>query len=118
MKLSIHALPIEARLGIYAEEQAELRTFTIDLTLEYDATIAVAEDDFAHAVDYAALEENLRSLAASRPWQLVETLAYHLAKSVVDSHNRVAWALVTVHKPQAMRYAQDVTLQVKYQRGE
>lgn len=120
MKLKMTALPIDTRLGVYAEEQAEIRTFTLDMELEYDATKAIAEDALQYAIDYAELETDIREFVASRSWQLVETLVYETAKRVAERYAPVQYAQVTVHKPQAMRYAENVSLQAVYhkQKGE
>lgn len=114
MKLTIRDLAVSAVLGIYPEEQAAPREFVMTIELEYDAAAAIAEDDFAHAVDYAALETEMRGMVASRRWNLIETLAHATAKFVVDSHDKVALATVTIDKPQAMRYAASVAATATY----
>lgn len=118
MKLFIEQLPIETRLGIFDEEQAEVRIFTVDIELEYNAAQAIAGDDFAYAVDYAVLEGGIRAHASSKNWQLVETLADSIANYVGESHILIQNVIVTVHKPQAMRFAKNVSLRAYYEAKE
>lgn len=115
MKLKIEALPIQTRLGVYPEEQEAARTFTMDVELDYDAQQAVAGDDLDHAIDYDVIEREIRVFAASRDWKLVETLAYETAKRVAELHILVHHVAVTVHKPQAMNYAKNVSLTAVYE---
>ena len=82
--LRLHELAVECRLGVYEWEQRTPQTVWLDLELSIDAARAAARDDVRDAVDYAALAERVRRLAASRPFKLMETLVEAAAATALE----------------------------------
>ena len=86
--------------GVFEFERREGQTFVIDLTLGLDTAPAAASDDLRDTVDYGSLVASGHSAVETDPVDLIETLAHRIA-GVCLSDNRVEWASVTVHKPDA-----------------
>ena len=83
--LRLHDLQVRCRIGVYEWERRTRQTVRIDLELPIDAASAAVSDDVRDAVDYAALAERLRALAAGRPFRLMETLAEAVAAAVLEA---------------------------------
>lgn len=96
MIIRITGLSVRGFHGVLESERRDGQTFVVDVALHVGA---VASDDLADTVDYAALSSRLAAVVAGEPVDLVETLAARLA-DVCLSDPRVDLAEVTVHKPE------------------
>ena len=76
--LERQAMP--ARIGIFPEEKTILQTIEMTLHVTYDASQAVQTDDIARGIDYMALLDTCKTLAISKHFALLETLA----QSMID----------------------------------
>lgn len=86
--------------GVFEHERREGQTFVIDLTLGIDTAPAAASDDLHDTVDYGSLVAAVRAAVETDPVDLIETLAQRIAE-ICLSGDRVEWARITVHKPDA-----------------
>jgi dihydroneopterin aldolase len=86
--------------GVFEFERREGQTFVIDLTLGLDTAPAAASDDLPDTVDYGSLVASVKAAVEKDPVDLIETLAQRIA-GVCLLDDRVEWARVTVHKPDA-----------------
>ena len=86
--------------GVFEHERREGQTFVVDLTLGIDTTAAAASDDLHDTEDYGSLVAAVKAAVESDPVDLIETLAQRIAR-ICLSGDRVEWARVTVHKPDA-----------------
>ena len=86
--------------GVFDAERRDGQTFVVDLTLGVDTSTAAASDDLRDTVDYGSLVASVQAAVETDPVDLIETLAQRIA-SVCLLDNRVEWARVTVHKPDA-----------------
>lgn len=94
--VTIEGLELWTRIGVPEDERkAEQRVLvTVEMTTE---TFAVAEsDDVARGVDYFAVAEEIRALAAGER-KTIERLAEDVSK-VVLAHSAVEQVRVTVEK--------------------
>lgn len=86
--------------GVFPEERRDGQRFVIDLALGVDTVPAAASDDLRKTVDYGSLVAGVKAAVEQDPVDLIETLAARIAHlCLVDE--RVQWAEVTVHKPDA-----------------
>jgi dihydroneopterin aldolase len=99
-ELTITGIECHGYHGVFDHERRNGQTFVIDLTLGLDTRPAAASDDLRDTVDYGNLVGRVRAAVESEPVELIETLARRIA-DVVLSADRVEWARVTVHKPEA-----------------
>ena len=99
-ELEIRGIECFGHHGVFEAERREGQTFVIDLALGLDTAPAAASDDLRDTVDYGSLVENVKAAVEKDPVDLIETLAQRIA-DVCLWDDRVQWARVTVHKPDA-----------------
>ena len=108
-------LGIEARghHGVFDFERREGQIFKVDLVLGMDTRPAADSDDLQDTVDYGTLVAAVVKAVENDRVDLIETLAQRIA-DICLSDDRVLWAEVTVHKPDAPIEAtfQDVALTI------
>jgi len=101
-RVFIRRLAVEARLGVYPQEEAQPQRVLIDLELlaEDDAAPhGIGSEDLARVVDYEAVANIARRLALAGHTRLAETLGERIACAVLASDARLAAVRVTVEKP-------------------
>lgn len=86
--------------GVYPDERRDGQEFVADVVLYLSTERAARSDDVADTVHYGELAEEVASILAGEPVDLLETLAARIADAVLarDLAQRVR---VTVHKPTA-----------------
>jgi dihydroneopterin aldolase len=99
-ELEIRGIECFGHHGVFEAERREGQTFVIDLALGLDTAPAAASDDLRDTVDYGSLVGNVKAAVEKDPVDLIETLAQRIA-DVCLWDDRVQWARVTVHKPDA-----------------
>ena len=112
-ELSVTGIECFAPPGAFEPERREGQTFVIDLTLGVDTGPAAASDDLRDTIDYGSLVAQVKAAVESDPVDLIESLAERIS-GVCLLDDRVEWARVTVHKPDAPIEATfaDVTLTI------
>jgi len=75
----VQELRVETRIGVYAWEQHLTQPLLIDLELALPSARAFTTDDFADALDYAAVVKRIQAFAADHPHKLLERFAEALA---------------------------------------
>jgi dihydroneopterin aldolase len=99
-ELRIEGLRCFGHHGVFDFERREGQVFVLDLVLGLDTRSAAASDDLRDTVDYGSLVGAVRSAVENDPVDLIETLAGRVADRCLTD-DRVEWARVTVHKPEA-----------------
>jgi dihydroneopterin aldolase len=79
----IHDLRVRTRIGVYAWERHLPQTLRIDVDIGLPSTRPFMSGEFADAVDYAAVVERIRALAADNAHQLLEPFAEGIAQTVI-----------------------------------
>ena len=93
----IHELRVDTRIGVYAWEQHLAQSLLIDLELAVPSAKAFASDDFADALDYAAVVKRVQAFAAKHPHKLIERFAEALAE-LLRTEFGSPWVRVSVAK--------------------
>lgn len=93
----IRDLRVETRIGVYAWEQHRSQPLMIDLEIELPSAKVFSSDDFADALDYAAIVKRVQSLAAEHPHRLLERFAEALAE-LLRGEFGAPWVKVSVAK--------------------
>ena len=116
-ELAVLGIECYGHHGVFEFERREGQIFVIDLALGIDTTPAAASDDLRDTVDYGSLVASVKAAVETDPVDLIETLAQRIA-DVCLLDDRVQWARVTVHKPDAPLDATfaDVTLTITRER--
>ncbi|MBT8144284.1 MAG: dihydroneopterin aldolase, partial [Gammaproteobacteria bacterium] len=108
-------LRVRTIIGINDWERRVRQTVAIDLEMPTDARLAAGSDAIDDTLNYKAVAKRLISFIGESRFQLVETLAERIA-SIVLKEFGAPWVRVHVHKPGAVRGANDVG--VRIQRGD
>lgn len=112
-ELSVLGIECFGHHGVFDFEKREGQTFFVDLVLGLDTAPAAASDDLRDTLDYGSLVTSVKAAVENDPVDLIETLAQRIA-DVCLTDDRVQWARVCVHKPDAPIDATfaDVTLTI------
>ena len=84
--LVIERLEFLGRCGVTPEERQIPQPLAVDLELHYPSRgfrAAVKTDEIAQAIDYARVSERVVEVGTARDYALVETLAEHLAETLL-----------------------------------
>jgi 7,8-dihydroneopterin aldolase/epimerase/oxygenase len=103
----LHDLKIDTIIGIFDWERRITQSVIIDLDIQADIRKAARTDAIADTLDYKAVAKRVIEYVSSSKFQLVETLAEHIADIILKEFS-VPWLRVRVNKKGAIRGASDV----------
>ena len=78
-RIRIEGLRLSTRIGVSDEERAEWQSVSAHLSLTPKHNFSNSGDSITKTVDYDTVAREVRSLAALRPRNLIETLATEIA---------------------------------------
>ena len=110
-KILIKDLRLRCIIGVNDFERREKQDVTINIAIWSELAEAAEKDDLTKTVDYKEVTKKIIKLVEASEFQLVETLAEHIAKSCLESQ-RVRKVRVTVEKPGALRFARSVGVSI------
>ena len=114
-KIRITNLRLRTIIGAHDWEREVQQDVVVNITLDYDATKGIASDDLRKTVDYKALTKQIvKEVEASR-FFLLEKLSGRIL-DIVTAHPAVREAVVRVDKPQALRFADSVSVELSWPR--
>jgi 7,8-dihydroneopterin aldolase/epimerase/oxygenase len=99
-RLRVTGIEAVGHHGVFDFEKRDGQVFRVDLTLGLDTRPAARSDDLHDTVDYGSLVSAVRQAIETDPVDLIETLADRIAE-ICLTEEKVSWAEVTVHKPDA-----------------
>ena len=114
-KVFITGLRATAVIGIYDWEREIRQNLRLDLEMQTAVRRAAASEDIADALDYEKISNRVRDFVEQSEFLLVETLAEQLAGLLIAEFN-VPWLRLSVHKPGAIEFADDVGVVIERQR--
>jgi dihydroneopterin aldolase len=106
-KVFIEALEIECVIGIYDWERKIRQPIVLDIEMGFDNRKPAASDDIADTLDYKAVSKRLIQFVGDSSYGLVETLAEHCCRIILDEF-RVEHVRLKLSKPGAVRGARAV----------
>jgi dihydroneopterin aldolase len=115
-KIFLKELKTEAVIGIFDWEREVKQQIAIDLELSADIRRAALTDRIDDALNYKAVAKRVLAFVQESRYQLVETLAEAIAHVILSEFD-VEWVRVTLHKPGAIRYSQDVGVIIERSRS-
>jgi dihydroneopterin aldolase len=101
-RIHLTDVALDCRIGVTDAERTAPQRLELDVSVEFDTRAAAAADDVNLTIDYAAMLDVLRGVAAEREYALVETLAERLAAAVLGGF-AVGSVHLLVRKPGALR---------------
>ncbi len=82
-RIEVRRLQVEARVGVPDAERARPQRLFISLAIVPVRGFEALRDDVGRTVDYEAVANRIKELAAERPRRLIETLAHDVAGAVL-----------------------------------
>lgn len=110
-KIQIDGLLIRCIIGAFPKERDHKQDVVFDITLETDIAPAAATDELADTTDYKSLRDEVIALVEASSFKLLETLAEKVA-AICLKYRGVERVTVCVHKPGALTYARDVSIEI------
>ncbi len=114
-KIRITNLRLRTVIGINDWEREAKQDVVINIALDYDATKAIAQDDLSKAIDYKALTKRIVNEVEASQFFLLEKLADQIL-GIVTEHQTIHEAMIRVDKPQALRFADSVCVELNWSR--
>lgn len=96
--IEIRGLRISAVVGVLAEERTRAQPLLIDLDLVRSFAAAAQTDDLRATTNYAAILDEVVEIVMTTQYLLLETLAHHIARTLLEEHEAVDSVMVRVHK--------------------
>ena len=111
-RIELRGLTVRGNHGVFDFEKREGQDFVIDVTLHTSVARAAATDDLTETIHYGDLAEDLAGIVENNTFDLIETLAEHIADHCLSLCDHVE---VVVHKPSApiQRTFDDVRIRVE-----
>lgn len=115
-KIILSAIPVRAVIGTLPHERLAPQKLTLHAELSGDFRKAGRTDDFHDTFDYSAVEKSLADHAERSSFQLLEALAEHLARTVLEEQPLIREILLRIDKPGAPLRAQCVSVEIRRSR--
>jgi FolB domain-containing protein len=113
--IRITDLMLRTIIGVQDWERTEKQDVLINATLRYDSHKAIETDKIEYSVDYKTITKNIIQEVENSQYYLLERLADAVLK-IVMKNPHVSEASVTVDKPQALRFARSVSVELTARR--
>jgi D-erythro-7,8-dihydroneopterin triphosphate epimerase len=114
-KLRITDLLLRTVIGDNEWERDRKQDVIINLTCEFDASKAAQSDAIADTIDYKKLKKKIMEEVENSRYRLLEKLARRVLEIAMEDA-RVTSATVRVDKPQALRFARSVSIEMSGKR--
>ena len=89
-EIQIIGIDLPVHIGVPDEERAALQTVQADVIMLAPCPFDELRDDITSTIDYQAVANRLRSVAAEKPRKLIETLAADIADCVLREFGAAA----------------------------
>ena len=114
-KIFIKDLLVHGIIGINPDERERLQDILINITIFTDTRRAAETDDLEYSVSYSDLARKIKSHAEQAARLTVEALAQDLA-DICLQENGVEKVIVRVEKPEAVKFAGSVGIEIERER--
>ena len=115
--LAIEGVRFRCIIGVTDRERVSPQEIVVQFHVRVDFEKAVASDSIRDTVDYRALTRRVVAAGETSRFHLVETLAAHLVRVILDEFPGVQEARVEVEKPGALSAARSVRASTAAVRG-
>ncbi len=106
-RVIIEDLRVLARVGVYPHEKRRRQSVSISMEMGLLSQACFQSDAVGDTIDYGAVASAIRRLTVSRHFNLVEYLAEHIARLVLDDFQAL-WVKVRVCKLHILPDARNV----------
>ena len=109
MRIHIKNLRLRTLIGIFDWEREHKQDVVVNVRIDFDGATAAASDQIKDTVDYKTITKRIIGLVEAAEFYLVERLADRILQLIMDDQ-KVQRAEVEVDKPQALRFADSVSV--------
>ncbi|NBI13855.1 dihydroneopterin aldolase [[Haemophilus] felis] len=106
-RIFIEQLIVFAQIGVYEWEQQIKQKLIFDIEMQWDCEKASLTDDLQFCLNYAAVSEAIIQYVESKPFLLIERVAYEVA-DLIQQQFGVKWLRLKLSKPKAVAQASNV----------
>jgi dihydroneopterin aldolase len=85
-RITVAGIKLHPRIGVTPGERRLPQPCQADITLWCDLAAAAATDSLDKTTDYSRVIETVRTVAHSQEFNLVEALAYRLARKLLETY--------------------------------
>lgn len=96
-RIFIEGLDLPVLIGVPDDERAEWQVLRAHVTFTPRLSFAAMKDAIDATIDYQAVANRLRAIAASRPRKLIETLASEMADCLLTEFT-ATWTRIELRK--------------------
>lgn len=109
--LSLRKLDIVCVIGTMPHERVVEQGIEVDIDIALAETKSLTSDDLADAIDYVAVVQLCRDLAGKGKFKLIETLAYTMAKAILEKFP-AAWVRIVIDKPRPLPHLESSAIEL------
>ena len=117
-KIIIRDLLLRGIIGINPEERVKQQDILINVVMFADIRKAAVSDDIEDAVDYKTVTKRIIQHVEESSDYLVEKLVSDIARLVFEVSDKVLKVQVRVEKPNALRFASSVGIEIERARED
>ncbi len=100
-EIRIEELQVKAYHGVYEDEKEKGQNFFVNATLYTNTRPAGLTDDLERSTDYARICSLIRSVLIRESYDLIETVAEHIAEEILLGFPLIKSVDIEVRKPEA-----------------
>ncbi|MDY4280711.1 MAG: dihydroneopterin aldolase [[Pasteurella] mairii] len=106
-RIFIEGLTVFAQIGVYDWEQQIKQKLVFDLEMAWDSEKAAQTDNVTYCLNYAQVSEFIIDYVQSKPFLLIERVAYEVAEAL-QQRFAIPWIKLKLSKPKAVAQANNV----------
>jgi len=106
--LRLDGIEFKCVIGVTERERQSAQPLRVSLRVKVDFARAAAADSIHSTVDYRLLSRRVIDTGERSHFQLIETLASHLARMILDEFPAVEAVRLELEKPHALSSARSV----------
>jgi D-erythro-7,8-dihydroneopterin triphosphate epimerase len=108
-KVAVKNISLRIILGIGEAERKNKQDIMINYEFTFDEQKAVETDNIEYSVNYRTVTKNIIQKVENSQYFLLEKLVQTIL-DIILFDKKVTWARVTVDKPNALRFAESVSI--------
>jgi len=116
-RIFLRGLECQCIIGFIDWERRVPQTVVLDLEFPCDCARAAGSDAVADTIDYKQVAKRVLAYVGATQFHLIETLAHRLALLLLEEF-ALAWVVVEINKPGAIRHSRDVGVRIVRQRTD
>lgn len=109
--ITIKDLKLAVIIGTNAWERKQRQSILLNIWLSYNAQQAIRTDRLSQAIDYKTLKKQIIAFIKKSRYRLLERLTHEVLNLILQNP-KVISATVRIDKPQALRFAKSVSVEI------